>query len=71
MKVNYSCDICRDHAPKADLHGIHFLNMKKFDIRDAASTDGIHICIGCLTQLAEQAGPALARRLPSKPREQP
>lgn len=71
MKREYSCDICRDPKPKAVLHGVHFLDLRKFDLRDADSTEGVHICTQCLRQLSVQASPALARReaaeLPSPP----
>jgi hypothetical protein len=64
MKQEYSCDICRDPKKPHELHGVHFLDYRKFDIRDARSTDGIHICFGCMDQLAAQAGPAVQRRQP-------
>ena len=51
LKKVYKCDVCRDEMSPADLYGIHFTNMKDFDIRHAASTDGVHVCERCMTQL--------------------
>ncbi len=53
-KVTYSCDICRDETPKDQLMGCNFRNMKEFKLDTAASTDGVHICMGCLRQLEQQ-----------------
>ena len=53
-KVIYSCDICRDPADRVSLVGLNFSGMKRFKIDTVQSTDGVHICIGCLKQLQEQ-----------------
>ncbi len=62
MKRVYSCNVCRDETPKDRLHGIYFTGGKSFDIRDAASTEGVHICFHCMDQLAEKARAAVDRR---------
>jgi hypothetical protein len=59
-KITYSCDICRDEMPKDQLLGCHFSNLKDFKLAPAESTDGVHICMGCLGQLQAQMGPKRA-----------
>jgi hypothetical protein len=65
MKKVYKCDVCRDEMPPLELYGIHFTNMKDFDIGHAASTDGVHICERCMGQLRTkplpQAGSSFTR----------
>lgn len=53
MRKIYTCEICRDQKPPMELYGIHFTSTKDFDIRHAASTDGVHICEHCIHQLRE------------------
>lgn len=55
FKAVYNCDICRDEMPKARLIGCNFRDMKKFKLDSPESTNGIHICDGCLQQIVEQA----------------
>lgn len=55
-KTTYICDVCRDETPKADLMGLNFSGMKKFKLDKPESTDGTHICLGCLNQLQVQMG---------------
>lgn len=58
--VTYSCNICRDVMPKDQLLGCNFSGMKKFKLDTPGSTDGVHICMGCLGQLQAQMGPKRA-----------
>lgn len=57
FKAVYNCDICRDEMPKSRLVGCCFSDMKKFKLSGPESTDGVHICGGCLQQIVEQAPP--------------
>lgn len=57
MKKVYGCDVCRENKTPDELYGLHFTNMRDFDIRHAASTDGIHVCERCMTQLREKPLP--------------
>lgn len=59
-KITYSCDVCRDAMPKAELMGCNFKNMKEFKLDTPESTDGVHICMRCLGQLQAQMGPKRA-----------
>lgn len=54
MKKVYSCNICRDETPMLSLTGLNFSGMKTFKLDTPQSTDGVHICDGCLQQLREQ-----------------
>ncbi len=54
FKAVYTCDICREDALKANIRGCNFSGMRTFKISDAESTQGVHICIGCLDQLKAQ-----------------
>jgi hypothetical protein len=47
----YSCDICGDEKPVADLVGLRFRNMREFQIDGPRTTDGKHLCIDCLIQI--------------------
>jgi hypothetical protein len=66
MKKIYNCNVCRDDMPPSELYGLHFTNLKDFDIMHAASTDGVHVCQRCMTQLREKplppVGVAVVRR---------
>lgn len=51
MKRVYSCELCRDEMPAIELYGLHFVNLKDFEIMHAASTDGVHVCARCMDQI--------------------
>lgn len=58
MKTIYTCDICRGPAERKEhVMGVCFSSLKKFTLREAESTQAIHICLGCLDQLRAQLGP--------------
>jgi len=54
MKKVYNCDICRSEREPEKLTGIYFQGMTKFKFDEAESTDGVHICTGCLLQLKSE-----------------
>lgn len=54
-KAVYNCDVCRDEMPRTQLIGCNFSGMKKFTLSAPETTQGVHICGGCLQQIAEQA----------------
>jgi len=54
MKKVYSCNICREEKKPDTLKGLNFSGMAKFKIDEARSTDGVHICLSCLSQLKAQ-----------------
>lgn len=58
VKVIYRCDVCRDDMEPDYLRAVNFSNMKKFTLTDPRRHEGIHICYGCLGQIAEQYQPA-------------
>lgn len=66
FKAVYNCDICRDHIPKTQLVGCNFSTLKKFRLSGPETTQGVHICGGCLQQIAEQAPPFLPIVLPTQ-----
>ncbi len=52
MKKVYTCNLCRDEIKDPDKSfGLHFITYNKFDLRNAGSTDGTHICFRCINQL--------------------
>lgn len=53
-KKIYNCDICRDEKDPDILFGIFFSDLRTFTISSARSTDGVHICVGCMQQLKDQ-----------------
>lgn len=50
----WKCDICREETLEANIRGCNFSGMREFKLGVAQSTDGVHICIGCLQQIADQ-----------------
>lgn len=56
-KSTYFCDICHDEQPAEALIGLRFKNTKQFVFDVARSTDGTHICNGCMEQLRQQLAP--------------
>jgi hypothetical protein len=51
----YRCELCRDELkPDERCFGLNFSTLKKFKLADPASTDGAHVCFGCLQQLELQ-----------------
>ena len=53
--VTYKCDICLEEI--TDLRGmigVRFSDNHKFLLDNYKSTDGVHICIRCATQLQNQ-----------------
>lgn len=61
MKQVYSCNICNDNLPPAQLFGCRFSGMKNFQMDGARTTDGTHICGDCARQIAEQFAMAHAK----------
>lgn len=59
FRAIYKCDICRDDTAKEHTIGVCFSNLKVFKLRGPESTQGTHICIGCLEQLRQQADSVL------------
>lgn len=59
-RILYRCDICRDDVPKIECFGLNFSTLKKFHLADPDSTDGVHICWGCIQQLEEQIPKSIA-----------
>lgn len=54
MKKIYSCNLCHDEKKPEEMMGLKFSNMVLFKLDETRSTEGQHICLGCLRQLKEQ-----------------
>lgn len=55
FRAIYKCDICRDDTAKEHVIGVCFSDMKHFKLRGPETTQGTHICLSCLDQIAQQA----------------
>lgn len=61
FRAIYKCDICRDDTAKEQVVGAHFIGMKNFKLSAPESTQGVHICLGCIGQIYDQAHGVLHR----------
>lgn len=50
----YTCNICSEGKEPKDMYGIRWGDIDVFVIDEAQSTDGFHICVGCMSNLKEQ-----------------
>jgi hypothetical protein len=68
FRAIYKCDICRDDTDKQYVVGVCFSGLKNFKLKSPETTQGTHICLGCLHQIHQQAD-AVLHALPA-PAEQ-
>lgn len=54
VKTTYKCDVCRDEKGLQVLFGIRFLDLKHFKLGHPQGHEGVHICLGCVEQIAKQ-----------------
>lgn len=55
----YKCDICREDTAKECIVGVCFSDLQHFKLKGPESTQGTHICLSCLDQIAQQADSVL------------
>jgi hypothetical protein len=48
MKKIYSCNLCNEEKAPEEMMGLKFSNLVLFKLESTRSTDGQHICFGCL-----------------------
>lgn len=54
MEKVYTCNLCREKVKPDRLMGLRFQDMYNFQLDEAKTTDGAHVCMRCLDQLKTQ-----------------
>ena len=65
MEKVYSCNLCCEKVKPEHLMGLRFHDLHTFTLVEARTTDGQHICMRCLNQLATQLAQKRRENWPS------